>query len=89
MTWVIDETDVKLMSPEMINLRGIKVDTTKQNTPFLSTYIFYSSINITANCINNYTTMQCLLSTCAYQVTSNASLKVEGINKTIFITKFK
>ena len=29
MTWMIDGTDVKLMSPEMINLRGIEVDTMK------------------------------------------------------------
>ena len=81
MTWIIDGTDVKLITPEMIELHGIKVVTTEEYLLYPSTYIFQSTLNITANCINNYTTVQCLLRTCTYQVSSDASLKAEGINK--------
>ena len=80
MTWTIDGTDVKLISPEMIELHGIKVVTTEELVLHPSTYIFQSTLNITAICNNNYTTIQCLLRTCTYQVSSDASLKAEGTN---------
>ena len=79
--WLIDGTNVTLMSPEMINLRGIEVATIKNYYSYYSSnvhYTYQSSINMTANCINNYTTVQCSVSTCWYQVTSGGSLQVEG-----------
>ena len=81
-TWMIDGTDVKLMSPEMIKLRGIEVATTKFmiyiDVYFPEIYSIQSSLNIIANCINNYTTVQCSINTCSNFHTANGSLKVEG-----------
>ena len=88
MAWMIDGTNTEQMSPEMINLRGIEVVTMKNYISFLPSYSFQSSLNITANCINNYTTVQCLMSNCIYKETSNASLKVEGIKPNYFYYKF-
>ena len=86
MTWLIDGTDVLLMSPEMINFRGIEVSTMKEPIYFYYlTYTYQSSIKMTANCINNFTTVQCRVSTCEYQVTSSASLQVEGTVITLLV----
>lgn len=83
MTWMIDGTDVKLMSPEMIKLHGIEVATTKFmiyiGSGFVpEIYSIESSLNIIANCINNYTTVQCSINTCSNFHTANGSLNVEG-----------
>ena len=80
MTWLIDGTNIIMMSPEMINFRGIEVTTIKDlpSNFYPHTYTYQSSINMTANCINNFTTVQCRLSNCGYQLTIGASLQVEG-----------
>ena len=89
MTWLIDGTDVILMSPEMINLRGIEVATMKSYYLYHAGYVYYtyqSSISMTANCINNLTTVQCRVSTCWLRVQNAVvSLQVEGTVITLLV----
>ena len=82
--WIIDGIDVNLMSPALIQLRGIQVASTKTLIYidigyYPKIYSYGSSLNIAANCINNYTTIQCLIHTCSNIHTANTSLQVEGI----------
>ena len=83
MTWTIDGTDVKSMSPKTIELREVEVNTTKY---YLFTcdgtiYSYQSWLNMTANCINNFTAVQCVMSSSEnmYQETSSGFLQVQGI----------
>ena len=87
MIWTIDGTDVKSMSPETIELRGIEVDRTKYYSGSCAQSIinYYQSwLNMTANCINNFTAIQCVLSSVVnvYQETSSGFFQVQG---TVFI----
>ena len=82
MIWTIDGTDVKSMSPETIELRGVEVNTMKY---YLFTcdgtiYFYQSWLNMTANCINNFTAIQCVMSSGGkvYQETSSGFLQVQG-----------
>ena len=79
MIWTIDGTDVKSMLPEMIELRGIEVNTTKTYS-FICGYYYQSWLNMIANCINNFTAIQCVMSSAmnVYQETSSGFLQVQG-----------
>ena len=80
MIWTIDGTDVKSMSPEMIELRGIEVNTMKYYYYSCegTIYSYQSWLNMTANCINNFTAIRCVMSTVGYQVTSSGFFQVQG-----------
>ena len=82
MIWTIDGTDVKSMSPEMIELRGVEVNTIKYYYYSCAgvIYTYQSWLNMTANCINNFTAIQCVMSSdvIGYQVTSSGFLLVQG-----------
>ena len=79
MIWTIDGTDVKSMSPETIELRGVKVNRTK-NYSLNCGYYYQSWLNMTANCINNFTAIQCVMSSVVnmYHATSSGFLQVQG-----------
>ena len=80
LNWTVDGVDVHQMTTEMIELLGIKILTTKEPFIFyLNRYIFQSTVNITANCFTNYTSVKCIVRGCWYQVSSSGGvLQVEG-----------
>lgn len=80
--WTIDDTNVTSMSQEMIELRGINI-TAIIHSDYGSFYGILSTLSISGNCFNNYSTVQCTLYACNgvnYERThpSQAILRVEG-----------
>ena len=80
LNWTVDGVYVHQMTNEMIKLLGIKILTTEEPFEILypNRYIFQSTVNITANCFTNYTSVKCIVRSCWYQVSSSGVLQVEG-----------